>query len=155
MNARFGVSTVAAILAVAGLGVGGVAGYRLVNGQCPLSGACIKDSAAVTTVGEKSSCCALKEAAGTQTVALTEETSECTGAVSECTGAKTACHGEKTEGATTVLASETTEAKKSGCCQGDSEKCEPADCEKGKECCKEGEKKEEVASGGDKPATGG
>lgn len=175
MNSRFGVSTLAAVLAVAGLGVGGVAGYRLINGQCPLSGACMKDSAAVTTVSEKtSSCCPLKGAADAQTVALTEVSSEC-GAKTECSGekvsecsmaksecssmktecsaAKTACHGEA---GTTVLASETSGAKKSDCCQGDSESCDPADCVKGKECCKSGEKKEEVAAG-DKPAgaTGG
>lgn len=139
-----GVSIGSVVVAVAGVGLIGLAGYRALSGNCLLGG-CSTEKAAVTATSSESGSCALggcseKSACGSESTVL---------AVS-AEGAKACTEGKECSGS----ACATTE----GCCKGkDASECcksSGAACTEGKTECTEGK-----ACSGDKltgtcPVTG-
>ncbi|MCA9279094.1 MAG: hypothetical protein H6815_14045 [Phycisphaeraceae bacterium] len=108
-----GASIGAAVVAVAGLGLVGLAGYRAVSGNCLLGGCGDKSAdtgaAVVATGAEKSSCCELGGSCEGETNVVTashteakddcctEKTEGCCESKSECTEGKGECTESKGE----------------------------------------------------------
>lgn len=150
MKSRFGASTIGAILAVAGVAALGVAGYKVMSGNCSLcsagtaaattlvnasektpcpQGTCsghVTKNVAQTAEAKKDGCCPL-----TQTTTVANTTSECatacTDGAKDCSD-KTACATPCAEGTTKTVAN--TEKKADGCCSADK-----TACKEGKDGC--------------------
>lgn len=145
MKSRFGASTIGAILAVAGVAALGVAGYKVMSGNCSLcaagttaattlvnasektpcpQGSCsghVTKNVAQTAEAKKDGCCPL-----TETTTVANKTSECatacTDGAKDCSD-KTAC----AESTTKTVAN--TETKADGCC------ADKKACKEGKDGC--------------------
>lgn len=92
---RKGSTTSIVIATIAGLSVLGVAGYRMMSGDCSSCAVTGTDAAAVQTVAaEGDSCCALKAGAADATLVSSEAKGEIIGGCETGMGCESACSGE-------------------------------------------------------------
>lgn len=142
---RKGSTTSIVIATIAGLSVLGIAGYRMMAGDC---GACAitgTEAAAVQTVAaEGDSCCPLKASdQGAATMVSTEAGESCSSAKTcsdqpkEASACATSCSGEAAEVkmASTDAAADCGSACAGDACGTDADKC-CGKCEKGQELAK-------------------
>lgn len=125
---RKGSTTSIVIATIAGLSVLGVAGYRMMSGDCstcPISGTEM-NAQAVSTESTGDSCCALKAGSeSTATLVATDAAGESCGTESAC-GMETACTDKAAE---VEMISTTTESCESSCSEKTSCSSEAAEVE--------------------------
>jgi hypothetical protein len=133
---RKGSTTSIVIATIAGLSVLGVAGYRMMSGDCSACAVTGTEAAVVQTVAaEGDSCCALKAGASTDaTLVSTEAKGDVIGGCETGMSCESACSGEVAQGQAQVEMISTTagEAEKADAC---GEACAGDACGKDADAC--------------------
>lgn len=139
MAVRFGGSLVTPVIAIAGLALVGVGGYRMISGNCIFSGACLDKGANATNVAAttEDGCCPLT--GNSVTAASMEGACPMSGSCGDKPACEAACEGEASViNAAATPAGECKELKdgckgdgQNGCCGG----CAGKETAGGEGCC--------------------
>ncbi len=141
---RKGSTTSIVIATIAGLSVLGVAGYRMMSGDCGACAVTGTEAAVQSVATEGDSCCPLKGASESTATLVSTEAGDscsaamtCSGEIKEASACESTCSGE---GAEVEMISTTSEAECGTECAG-----EAACGTDAKECCGKCEKAQELA----------